>query len=75
MEYLTPDDTNVAKTSVVAVRLNLQCPKAGCGGAMLSNGEAYMTNPPLWHHACEVCGEARIVRGERYPRIEFVDVA
>lgn len=42
------------------------CP-LDCGGQMVSDGEALMTNPKGYFHKCDKCGHTAILRGSRYP--------
>ena len=63
------------ETALTPVRVEWECPIAGCQGFMEANGEAGMTNPPAYHHKCSVCAHMEAIYGKRYPEIEFREIS
>ena len=65
------ENPHVSCEAVKPVRKNWLCPKC-MDGYMVSTGEAYMTNPVMYFHICNKCGNATALRGgERFPRIDY----
>lgn len=56
---------------LVPIKKSWSCPKCDTG-EMISTGEAYMTNPPMYFHVCDKCGDALALRGgQKFPRIDY----
>lgn len=52
--------------------VNWACPKCGDGN-MRYTGEEWPTDPPGYHHQCDRCEHAAVVRLAKFPVMELWD--
>lgn len=65
----------IDKKRMVPVQLRWMCPIDDCDGEMKFNGMTWPTGDTGYHHSCNKCGFTAAIRGERYPRIGYEEVA
>lgn len=60
-------------TRVIPYKIKAMCPLCPTG-EYFPTGQAYPTNPPLFEHECNECGERIRVRGKQYPQIIYKEL-
>lgn len=64
-------DPNIHSRPMKPIQREWRCPIEDCAGRMEATGEAWCTNTLGYYHTCTVCGYAAVLRGKKYPHIDY----